>query len=121
MKSITDHKIEKIKDKNKKELAEFCHKRMNGAKELAANARAKGGLSILTAYHFEAKLPIYKKIIDLIASDDVIGQKLKSMYSEKLSSLNQALSYNQRKMQELTGELEVIGEVFVKSKELKVK
>ena len=121
MKSIIEHKISKIKDKNKKELADFCFNRMNGAKDLAANAKSKGGLAILTAYHFEAKLPVYKKIIDLISSGDDIGQKIKTMYTEKLSSLSQGLSHNQRKMQELTGELEVLGEVYVKSRELKVK
>ena len=38
----------------------FAKKRLEGATKIATDAKAKGGVAILTYHHFVVKLPVYK-------------------------------------------------------------
>ena len=99
--------LDKKQDHSK--TIEFCEKRLEGAKKIAQQARAKGGVSLLTAYHFEAKLPVYRDIIRKLKKGEKLD--LKKQYKESLSKLSSTL--NQRNFQKIAGELEVYGEVSI--------
>lgn len=97
-------------------LLEFVETRMAGAKKIATQSSRKSGPSRLTAAHFKAKLPVYKKIINMIKKGDDLKQ-LKGEYRDLLSQLRKNVRQPE-KFQKLTGELEVIGEVLIRSKNM---
>jgi hypothetical protein len=102
---------EDLKDKK---FEEFLHKRKDGAKKIAGQARTKGGVSILTAIHFDAKEKPYAMSLKY-ANDKkkalFYKKKAKEVY-DRLSNLD---SLSQRDFQALMGELEVWGEVYIKT------
>ena len=108
--------LEWINQKQKPEIdtktIEFCEKRLEGAIKIASQARAKGGTAMLTAYHFEAKLPIYREIIRKLTKGEKLD--LKKKYRETLSRLGSTLS--QKNFQIAAGALEVYGEVSIEEK-----
>jgi len=91
----------------KKGMLEFFKKRKEGAADIARKAKAKGGPSILTYWHFVAKSQPYSEVLRAIRED-----RNESFYTSKcksiLSQLNQKT--NQQKFQRLMGQLEVYGE-----------
>lgn len=97
-------------------LLEFVETRMAGAKKIATQSSRKSGPARLTAAHFKAKLPVYKKIINMIKKGDDLKQ-LKGEYRGLLSQLRKNVRQPE-KFQKLTGELEVIGEVLIRSKNM---
>ncbi len=99
-----------------KSLADFCKKRRDGAAGVAEKSAAKGGPATLTAWHFKAKLPLYDEIIEKIEKGESLDF-LKSRFQEIIDQLSLG-KLSQRKYQELTGMLEVFGEVFIKVQEL---
>ena len=98
-----------------KSLADFCKKRRDGAAAVAEKSVAKGGPATLTAWHFKAKLPLYDEIVEKIEKGESLGY-LKSRFQGILDQLSLG-KLSQRKYQELTGMLEVFGEVFIEAGE----
>lgn len=95
-------------------FAEFLSKRKAGAEKIAKASEKKGGYSQLTAIHFAAKEIPYKEAQKKENDPDKSSfykQKAKEVYA-KLKDLD---SLSQRDFQALMGELEVWGEVYIKS------
>ena len=99
-----------------KTFEEFSKKRGEGASKIAENAKEKGGLSILTYYHFVVKEPYYKKAeqgtIDLVKSK----KELKQLVEELYVGIND-MSIKQIAFQKLVGKIEVLGELLIEDKE----
>jgi hypothetical protein len=97
-------------------LIEFVKDRMNGAKKIATQSSRKPGPSRLTSAHFKAKLPLYKRIIRMIEKGDNL-KTLKIEYRRILSQLRKNVRQPDQ-FQKLTGQLEVLGEILIKSKNM---
>jgi hypothetical protein len=99
-----------------KTFEDFSKKRGEGASKIAENAKEKGGLSILTYYHFDVKAPYYKKAqegtIDLVKSK----KELKQLVEELYVGIND-MSIKQIAFQKLVGKIEVLGELLIENKE----
>jgi len=99
-----------------KTFEEFSQKRGEGASKIAENAKEKGGLSLLTYYHFVVKEPYYKKAqqgtIDLVKSK----KELKQLVEELYVGIND-MSIKQIAFQKLVGKIEVLGELLIEDKE----
>ena len=99
-----------------KTFEEFSNKRGEGAAKIAENAKEKGGLSILTYYHFVVKEPYYKKAeqgtLDLVKSK----KELKQLVEELYQGIND-MSIKQIAFQKLVGKIEVLGELLIEDKE----
>lgn len=96
-----------------KKLLEFIDDRKAGAEKIANQSSKKAGVSRLTAAHFKAKLPLYDKIYKAVKSGKSVSF-IKKDYKKTLSDLRKLRS-NQIKFQELTGKLEVLGEILIES------
>jgi hypothetical protein len=100
-----------------KTFEEFSKKRGEGAVKIADNSKEKGGLSILTYYHYDVKIPYYKKAeqgkIDLVKSK----KELKKLVEELYVGIND-MSIRQIPFQKLVGKIEVLGELLIENKEL---
>lgn len=94
-------------------LDEFLKKRLEGAKKIANKAEEKGGVAILTAWHFKAKLPLYKQLTKQVENSSV-EETVKRRFEAAKKQLS--LQLTQREFQELMGELEVLGEVYLQIK-----
>jgi hypothetical protein len=93
------------------ELVQFCEDRRSGASKILNQARAKGGLSQLTIWHFAAKLPEYDACIKAIKA----GKPASYFQNQQIKLVRQLNSIrNQHKFQEVMGQVEVWGEVFIK-------
>lgn len=97
-------------------LIEFVEARMSGAKKIATQSSRKPGPSRLTAAHFKAKLPVYKRVKRMIEKGDNL-KTLKVEYRRILSQLRKNVRQPEQ-FQKLTGQLEVIGEILIKSKNM---
>jgi hypothetical protein len=99
-----------------KTFEDFSKKRGEGASKIAENAKEKGGLSILTYYHFDVKAPYYKKAeqgrLDLLKSK----KELKLLVEELYVGIND-MSIKQVAFQKLVGKIEVLGELLIENKE----
>ena len=99
-----------------KTLEDFSKKRGEGASKIAENAKEKGGLSILTYYHFVVKEPYYNKAeqgkLDLVKSK----KELKQLVEELYVGIND-MSIKQVAFQKLVGKIEVLGELLIENKE----
>lgn len=99
-----------------KTFEEFSKKRGEGAAKIAENAKEKGGLSILTYYHFDVKEPYYKKAqqgtLDLVKSK----RELKALVGELYQGIDD-MSIKQVAFQKLVGKIEVLGELLIENKE----
>jgi hypothetical protein len=92
----------------------FLEKRAAGAAKIAHSSKEKGGFAILTAIHFAAKAKPYaesEKWHDKEGKNEHFKSKAKEVY-EKLKDLD---SLSQKEFQALMGELEVWGEVYIRS------
>lgn len=98
-------------DRKQNELVDFCEDRKKGAAKIATEAKSKGGVAQLTAWHFSAKLPEYDECIKAIKA-----KKSASYFQQQEIKLIRQLSAirNQKHFQEVTGRAEVWGEVFIK-------
>jgi hypothetical protein len=91
------------------EMIHFFTKRMEGAKKIAAQAKEKGGPSILTAWHFAAKEAPYKEVLKAINANQ--GEPYyKSKWKSELSKIRADMK--QQDFQEAAGRLEVWGEAM---------
>lgn len=102
--------MQSFKDWKNKDQNLF-QKRKEGAEKIANEARAKGGPSELTYWHFKAKLPEYDTVFQILNSDDP-EPKIKKKFDELVSKIHSNLN-SQRHFQEVMGRLEVYGEVLV--------
>tara|TARA_R110000824_G_scaffold20817_20_gene78121 strand:+ start:11859 stop:12281 length:423 start_codon:yes stop_codon:yes gene_type:complete len=96
-----------------RDLLTFIKKRREGAQKIATASDRKSGPARLTAKHFNAKLPVYDRIEKMVNA----GKDLKSLkreYNKTLSSLRKNIR-QPMKFQELTGKLEVLGEILIES------
>lgn len=91
---------------------EFFTKRQAGARKISAQAKEKGGPSILTHWHFAAKEKPYSEAIRAIKENQDKKWFL-SKYKECLNKLEK-FDFTQKQFQVFAGELEVWGEVIVK-------
>ena len=87
----------------------FIKARRDGAAKIADEARAKGGVSILTAVHFEAKLPSYDAMERLTDNPAKMKQRIRRLESATMAALAAHTSMSQ--FQKYTGKLEAFGEV----------
>lgn len=101
-----------------KTFEEFSKKRGVGAAKIAESAKEKGGLSILTYYHFDVKAPYYKKAeqgkLDLVKAK----KELNSLISDLYVGVSD-MSIGQVAFQKLVGKIEVLGELLIENKEEK--
>jgi len=99
-----------------KTFEDFSKKRGEGASKIAESAKEKGGLSILTYYHFDVKAPYYNKAeqgkLDLVKSK----RELKQLVEELYAGIND-MSIKQIAFQKLVGKIEVLGELLIENKE----
>jgi len=96
--------------KAKADMIEFFETRKKGAAKIATEAKAKGGPSMLTAWHFAAKRQPYTEVIAAIKSD-----KNEAFYLAKCNELVRKLKFKnlkQESFQETIGKLEVWGEAI---------
>jgi len=96
-----------IKNNDYKVFTPFVVKRLHGAEEITKSSKAKGGTSMLTYEHYNAKLPIYKA-----ARKRFDVNKAKEEFTQKMTKLS--FSMEQDEFQKLMGELEVLGELIIK-------
>lgn len=94
-------------------LLQFIEDRKAGAEKIASQAVKKAGVSRLTAAHFKAKLPLYDRIYKSVKSGKNLDY-INKEYKKTLSALRKLRS-NQIKFQELTGRLEVLGEILIET------
>jgi hypothetical protein len=96
----------------KKVKLEFFEKRKQGAAKIAAEARSKGGPSMLTAWHFAAKAQPYNDVLSAIRTD-----KDENFFMQKCLLLATKLKFaklDEEQFQKLMGQIEVWGEAFAK-------
>jgi len=95
---------------------QFAGTREKGAEKITKNSKEKGGLSMLTYYHYNAKLPYYKKAaegkLDLEAAEKEYKELLNQLHKATKSSMN----IEQIAFQKLVGKIEVLGELLIKHK-----
>ena len=95
---------------------DFSKIRGEGASKIAENAKEKGGLSILTYYHFDVKAPYYKKAqegtLDLVKAK----KELKTLINQVYVGIED-LSIGQVEFQKVVGKIEVLGELLIENKE----
>lgn len=93
---------------------EFASKRLAGATKIADNAKAKGGTSMLTYYHFVVKLPYYKKAVAGKFDITSATGELRKLNAELNSLLKTFEPKDQIPFQKVMGKIEVIGELLIK-------
>lgn len=95
---------------------DFSKKRGEGGAKIAQSSKEKGGLAILTYYHYDVKAPYYKKAeqgkLDLVKSKKELNQLIKELYVGV-----QDMSIKQIAFQKLVGKIEVLGELLIEDKE----
>jgi hypothetical protein len=94
----------------KAKMLEFFEKRKAGAAKIAVEAKAKGGPSMLTYWHFSAKAQPYSEVISAIKSN-----KEPSFFLQKCQHLAGKLKFKtlkQEEFQKIMGQLEVYGEAY---------
>jgi hypothetical protein len=89
------------------EFDEFADKRLEGAEKITNDSKNKGGLSMLTYYHYNVKLPFYEQASEGGFDLQEAKEQFKKYYNQ--------LSYNmeQVEFQELMGKMEVLGELII--------
>jgi len=92
----------------------FVTKRAAGAAKIAHSAKEKGGFSTLTAIHFAAKAKPYKDTQKWATKEDR-NAHYKKMAEEVYAKLADLDNLSQKEFQALMGELEVWGEVYLRS------
>lgn len=102
-----------ILEAKENKLEEFLDKRKTGAAKIEKSARAKGGLSLLTAAHFKAKAKPYSEAIK--QTDGKVLDHCKNKALELLEQLKDIDNISQNDWQKLTGELEAYGEAYIQS------
>lgn len=94
---------------------EFLTKRAEGAAKIEKSAKEKGGYSILTAYHFAGKKKPYADSKKWESKEDK-EKHYKEKAMEALERLKDLDGLTQKEFQMISGEFEVYGEVYIRSK-----
>ena len=94
----------------KETFEEFAKKRGEGAAKIAATAEEKGGLALLTWYHFKVKASYYKKATEGKFDKETSTKEFEKTLKE--ISLNMTPIEFQREV----GRLEVLGELIIREK-----
>jgi hypothetical protein len=92
-------------------IQEFITERAKGAAKIAADAKAKGGVALLTYQHFAAKAPSYKACMVLVSAQKppaAILDDLKKL--EHQASTTAMTAASMIVFQQQTGKQEVYGE-----------
>jgi len=93
-------------------LLEFLKTRRQSAEKIHTQSSRKSGTSRLTAKHFGVKIPVYDRVIKMVEKGkDLLP--LKKEYTLLLSQLRR--NRQPMKFQELTGKLEVLGEILIET------
>jgi len=97
---------------NMQKFDEFADGRLKGAEKITNDSKEKGGLSMLTYYHYNAKLPTYEQA----SKGGFDLEKAKKEFEE----LQSQLSYNMKQIefQEVMGKMEVLGELIIEEMSL---
>ena len=93
---------------------QFLTKRAAGAAKIAHSSKEKGGFATLTAIHFAAKAKPYKES-EQWATKEGKDAHYKKMAEEVYAKLANLDKLSQKEFQALMGELEVWGEVYIRS------
>lgn len=96
--------------KKHREMIEFFTKRREGAKKIAKSARAKGGPSMLTYWHFEIKNAVYTEVIEAIKNNQ--DEPYFRTKWKKVMRMLHSGTQKQEDFQKTIGELEVWGEAI---------
>ena len=95
------------------DVIEFIKARREGAAAIAESSKEKGGVAILTAWHFSAKDPAYEDAEGIFSREDFDSEEkltaLRTREGDLMRALTQPLG--QVMFQELMGKLEVYGEI----------
>jgi hypothetical protein len=91
-------------------LKQFLQNRLDGAKKITTQAAAKGGDARLTAWHFQAKLPVYEELLKFKGNIKKHCQTQYKALARRLANL----TMNEKDFQSLMGRMEVYGEVYLK-------
>lgn len=103
-----------LESKQDEKYTEFLKARQAGAKKIQHSAEANGGPAILTAQHFKAKAKPYTMAIEHVHDKD--REKVYAKHAtDCLRKLQSWKSMTQKEFQAIMGELEVWGEVYIKS------
>lgn len=106
--------IETILESKKDKFLDFLETRKKGAAKIQKSAQEKGGYSLLTSQHFKAKEIPYKKAIQH-SSDENKKEYFEEEAEKCLAKLKSWKTMTQKEFQTVMGELEVWGEVYIKS------
>jgi len=103
-------KILDLLQEAKETFENFATTRGKGAAKIASNAEEKGGLSLLTWYHFKVKAPYYKKAEE--------GKFNKEAAIKEFEQTHKKISLNmtQIEFQREVGRMEVLGELLIRDK-----
>jgi hypothetical protein len=110
---LTESQVKKLKEKSQFEV--FAEKRLKGAEKIVKNAKEKGGPAMLTYYHFNVKLPYYKKASEGKFDIESTKKEYKKLLDE-LCDISENVEISQIKFQKLVGLIEVLGELIIKHK-----
>ncbi len=99
-----------------KDLLKFISDRKSAAQKIVTQSSRRSGTARLTAKHFRAKVTLYNEAEQMVKKDKPL-KDLKRRYLSILSKLRKT-PRNDLKFQELTGQLEVLGEILIKSKNM---
>ena len=94
---------------------EFINKRSKGAAKIAESTEKKGGLSLLTTAHFKAKAVPYSKGLKFCKKPNA-SELIKAEYKVNLEKLQNLDNLTLTQFQQITGKLEVYGELYIKHK-----
>lgn len=99
--------------KNVNEFEKFLEARKSGADKIRRMAEAKGGSAKLTAIHFAAKEKPYAQALSM-TSKKGFEKTLKAKGDSIAARLQQWHNLSQRDFQNLMGQLEAYGEVYIR-------
>ena len=98
---------------------EFSEHRLDGATTITNNAEEKGGDALLTYHHFKVKLPFYEEAVNGNFNPIKSQSKFDNLMNELIGKTSNGIDLSQIEFQELVGKIEVLGELLIKSKDLK--
>jgi len=107
-----------VPKENKKEFLDFAKKRLEGATKISDTAKQKGGVAMLTHYHFVVKLPYYENASKGMF-DPIMAQTELRNYTHTFCNLDEKVEIDQIEFQKLVGLIEVLGELIIKHREIK--
>jgi hypothetical protein len=98
---------------------EFSEHRLDGATTITNNAEEKGGDALLTYHHFKVKLPFYEEAVNGNFNPIKSQSQFDNLMNELIGKTSNGIELSQIEFQELVGKIEVLGELLIKSKDLK--